>query len=141
MRLRLLLSFLLGTVFFTALPIYAPFALLQTTDLPPFLLGLGAGVVAGAVLTLSAGTVWRGVLLVSACAFVGASLFLLGYAIPRFGPLDSGEPMVLAITGTYVVLVIPIFLYLVLPAVVGVGLAALARSLVAKSHQGKTPPQ
>src|SRR5829696_3786689 len=52
MRLRLLLSFLVGAVFFTVLPIYAPFVLLQTTDMPRFLLGLGAGVVAGAVLAL-----------------------------------------------------------------------------------------
>jgi len=40
---RLLLSFLVGAVFFAVLPIYAPPVLLQTTDTPPFLLGLGAG--------------------------------------------------------------------------------------------------
>jgi len=84
MRLRLLLSFLLGVGFFTVLPIYAPFVLLQTTDMPPFLLGLGAGVGAGAVLALINGSA-RGVLLVLACAFVGASLFVLGYLIPWFG--------------------------------------------------------
>ena len=135
MRLRLLLSFLLGTVFFTVLPFYAPPALLQTTDMAPFLLGLGAGVVAGAVLALINGSA-RGLLLVLACALVGASIFVLGYLIPRFGPLDSGGPMVLAVAGTYLVVVIPLFLYLVLPAAVGVGLVALVRSLVAKSHQG-----
>ena len=32
MRLRLLLSFLVGTVFFTVLPIYAPFILLQAEN-------------------------------------------------------------------------------------------------------------
>ena len=134
MRLRLLLSFLLGTVFFTALPIYAPFALLQTTDLPPFLLGLGAGVVAGAVLALINGSA-RGLLLVLACAFVGASLFLLGYIAPRFG-LDFGDPGVGVDVVSNVVLLILFALYLALPAGVGVGLVTLGRSLVAKFHQG-----
>ena len=55
MRLRLLLSFLIGCVLFTVLLIYAPPILLQTTDMPPFLLGLGAGVVAGAVMALIIG--------------------------------------------------------------------------------------
>src|SRR5829696_8436000 len=132
MRLRLLLSFLLGTVFFTVLPFYAPPILLQTTDMPPFLLGLGAGVVAGALLALINGPA-RGLLLVLACAFVGASIFVLGYLIPRFGPLDSGGSTVLAVAGTYVGLVILFSLYLAVPAAVGVGLAAL---LVAKFRQG-----
>jgi hypothetical protein len=90
MRLRLLLSFLPGTGFFTVLPIYASPILLQTTDMPPFLLGLGVGVVAGAVLALLNGSA-RGLLLVVTCAFVGGSLFFFGYLIPRFG-LDLGGP-------------------------------------------------
>jgi hypothetical protein len=126
MRLRLLLSFLLGTVFFTVLPSYAPPILLQTTDMPPFLLGLGAGVVAGAVLALINGSA-RGMLLVMACAFVGGSLFFFGYLIPRFG-LDSGGPSILADAVSYVPLLIIFFLYLAFPAAGGVGLVALVRS-------------
>jgi len=83
MRLRLLLSFLVGAVFFTVLPIYAPFVLLQTTDMPRFLLGLGAGVVAGAVLALINGSA-QGLLLVLACAFVGASIYVFAYFVPMF---------------------------------------------------------
>jgi hypothetical protein len=90
MRLRLLLSFLLGAAFFTVLPIYSPPILLQTTDMLPFLLGLGAGVLAGALLALVNGSA-RGLLLVLACAFVGACLVLFGYLVPRFG-LDLGGP-------------------------------------------------
>jgi len=134
MRLRLLLSFLVGTVFFTVLLFYAPPILLQTTDMPPFLLGLGAGVVAGAVLALINGSA-RGLLLVLACAFVGACLFLLGYIAPRFG-LDFGDPGVGVDVFSNVVLLILFALYLALPAGVGVGLVTLGRSLVAKFHQG-----
>jgi len=90
MRLRLLLSFLLGAAFFTVLPIYAPPILLQTTDMAPFLLGLGAGVLAGAVLASINGPA-RGLLVVLACAFVGACLVMFGYLVPRFG-LDMGGP-------------------------------------------------
>ena len=121
-------------MFFTVLPAYASPILLQTTDLAPFLLGLGAGVVAGVVLVLING-LGRGLLLVLACAFVGTSLFLLGYIIPRFG-LDLGGPSVLVDAVSYVFLVVLFALYLALPAGVGVGLVALARSLVAKVHQG-----
>ena len=132
MRLRLLISFLVGTVFFTVLPFYAPPILLQTTDMAPFLLGLGAGVGAGAVLALINGSA-RGLLLVLACAFVGASIYVLGYLLPRFGPMDSGGSTVLAVAGTYAGLVILFSLYLAVPAGVGVGLVAL---LVAKFDQG-----
>ena len=134
MSRRLLISFLVGAVFFTVLPIYAPPILLQTTDMAPFLLGLGAGVVAGAVLALINGSA-RGLLLVLTCAFVGASLFLLGYIVPRVG-LDFGDPGVGVDVVSNVVLLIIFALYLALPAGVGVGLVALARSLVAKVHQG-----
>src|SRR5215204_288372 len=134
MSRQLLISFPVGAVFFTVLPIYAPPILLQTTDMAPFLLGLVAGVVAGAVLALVNGSA-RGLLLVLACALVGACLFLFGYLIPRFG-LDLGGPSVLADAASYVVLLILLCLYLALPAGVGVGLAALFRSLVAKFRQG-----
>jgi len=102
--------------------------------MPPFLLGLGAGVVAGAVLALINGSA-RGLLLVLACAFVGACLFLLGYIAPRFG-LDFGDPGVGVDVVSNVVLLILFCLYLALPAGVGVGLVTLGRSLVAKFHQG-----
>ena len=118
MRLRLLLSFLVGTVFFTVLPIYAPFILLQAGQMPRFLLGLGAGVVAGAVLALSAGPVRRGFLLVLACAFLGGSLYVLVYLIPTFGPLDYGGK-VLAVARSYAVLIPFAFSCLVLPAAWG----------------------
>jgi hypothetical protein len=134
MSRRLLISFLVGAVFFTVLPIYAPPILLQTTDMAPFLLGLGAGVVAGVVLVLING-LGRGLLLVLACAFVGTSLFLLGNIIPRFG-LDLGGPSVLVDAVSYVFLVVLFALYLALPAFVGVGLVELVRSLVAKTHRG-----
>ena len=134
MRLRLLISFLVGTVFFTVLPFYASPFLLQTADMAPFLLGLGAGVGAGAVLALINGSA-RGLLLVLACAFVGATLFLLRYIVPRVG-LDFGGPSVLADAVSNVVLLIFFSLYLALPAGVGVGLVALGRSLMAKFHQG-----
>jgi len=134
MRLRLLISFLVSTVFFTVLPFYASPFLLQTADMAPFLLGLGAGVGAGAVLALINGSA-RGLLLVLACAFVGATLFVLGYLIPRFG-LDLGGPSVLVDAVSYVVLLIVFSSYLALPASVGVGLVALARPLVANFHQG-----
>jgi len=125
MRLRLLLSFLLGAAFFTVLPIYAPPILLQTTDMAPFLLGLGAGVLAGAVLASINGPA-RGLLVVLACAFVGACLVMFGYLVPRFG-LDMGGPSLLADAASYAVLLIVFSLYLALPAGVGVGLVALAK--------------
>jgi hypothetical protein len=71
----------------------------------------------------------QGLLLVLACAFVGASLSL------RVG-LDLGGPSGLADAVSYVFLLILLALYLALPAGVGVGLVALARSLVAKVHRG-----
>ena len=134
MSRRLLVSFLVGAVFFTVLLFYATPILLQTTDMAPFLLGLGAGVVAGAVLASINRSV-RGSLLVLACAFVGASIFLLGYIAPRFG-LDFWDPGVGVDIVSNVVLLILFSLYLALPAGVGVGLVALGRSLVAKSRQG-----
>src|SRR5215217_4004784 len=92
MRLRLLLSFLLGAGFFTVLPIYAPFILLQTTDMPRFLLGVGAGVVAGAVLASINGSA-RGLMLVLACAFVGASIYVFAYLVPMFSEGGRGGCM------------------------------------------------
>ena len=129
MRLRWLLSFLLGTVFFTVLLFYAPPILLQTTDMAPFLLGLGAGVVAGAVLALINGSA-RGLLLVLACAFVGASIYVFAYLVPMFS--EGGEGWLYVVPSALLFALA----YTVLPAAVGVGLAALFRSLVAKFRQG-----
>ena len=134
MNRRLLISFLVGAVLFTILPFYTTPVLLQTTDMAPFLLGLGAGVVAGAVLASINGSA-QGPLIVLACAFVGASIFLLGYIAPRFG-LDFGDPGVGVDVVSNLVLLILFSLYLALPAGVGVGLVALGRSLVAKVHRG-----
>src|SRR5215207_684146 len=88
MSFRLLVSFLVGAAFFTVLPIYAPFVVLQTEEMPRFLLGLGAGVVAGAVLALINGAAW-GLLLVLACAFVGASIYVFAYFVPMSS--EGGE--------------------------------------------------
>jgi len=127
MSFRLLVSFLVGAAFFTILPIYAPFVVLQTEEMPRFLLGLGAGVVAGAVLTLIIGPA-RGMLLVLACALVGASLYVFLYAVPMY------------FEGWDWLFVWPAFLlfalaYSVLPAAVGVTLAVLASSLLARRRR------
>ncbi len=89
MSLRLLVSFLLGAAFFTVLPIYAPFVVLQSEEMPRFLLGLGAGVVAGAVLALVNGAA-RGLLLVLACAIVGAFIYVFAYFVPMVSEGESG---------------------------------------------------
>jgi hypothetical protein len=127
MSFRLLVSFLVGAAFFTILPIYAPFVVLQTEEMPRFLLGLGAGVVAGAVLTLIIGPA-RGMLLVLACALVGASLYVFLYAVPMY--FERWDWL----------FVWPAFLlfalaYSVLPAAVGVTLAVLASSLLARRRR------
>ena len=137
MRLRLLLSFLVGAVFFTVLPIYAPFVLLQTTDMPLFLLGLGAGVVAGAVLALINGSA-RGLLLVLACAFVGASIYVFAYFVPMFS--EGGEDWLYVVPSALLFALA----YSVLPAAVGVALAVVASSLLARRgravHQSARVP-
>jgi hypothetical protein len=119
MRFRLFVSFLVGVVFFTVLPIYAPFVVLQTEEMPRFLLGLVAGVLAGAVLALINGP-GRGLLLVLASALVGACIYVFVYAVRTFGPLAGVWPTVLSFA----------LAYLVLPAAVGVGLVLLARTLL-----------
>ena len=112
---------MVGAAFFTLLPIYAPFVVMQTEDMPRFLLGLVAGVVAGAVLALINGP-QRGILLVLACAFVGACIYVFVYAVRTFGPLGGVWPTILSFA----------LAYLVLPAAVGVGLVLLARALLGR---------
>lgn len=113
---------MVGAAFFTLLPIYAPFVVLQTEEMPRFLLGLVAGVVAGAALALINGPA-RGILLVLACAFVGACIYVYVYAVRTFGPLGGGWPPTIFSFA---------LAYLVLPAAVGVGLVLLARALLGR---------
>lgn len=132
MSFRLLGSFLAGAAFFTVLPIYAPFVVLQTEEMPRFLLGLGAGVVAGAVLGLVNGAA-RGLRLVLACASVGASIYVFAYFVPTM--FSEGERFYWES-----LLVVPGFLsfalaYLVLPAAVGWALAVRASSLLAQRER------
>ena len=119
------------------MPIYAPFVLLQTTDMPRFLLGLGAGVVAGAVLALINGSA-RGLLLVLACAFVGASIYVFAYFVPMFS--EGGEDWLYVVPSALLFALA----YSVLPAAVGVALAVLASSLLARRgraiHQSARVP-
>jgi hypothetical protein len=124
MSIRLLVSFLVGAAFFTVLPIYAPFVVLQSEEMPRFLLGLGVGVVAGAVLALINGAA-RGLLLVLACAFVGASIYVFAYFVPRFS--EGAEGLFVLPSALLFALA-----YLVLPAAVGWALAVLASSLLAR---------
>ena len=127
MRFRLLVAFLIGVAFFTVLPIYAPWIVMQTTDIPLLYMGLGAGGVAGAVLALVAGPGWRGFLLVLTCAVVGASLYVILYEMPTSGAPPPGQ-----IVSGYLLLISITFGYVFLPATVGVVLMVLARSLVAR---------
>ncbi len=122
MRFVLLVTFLGGTAFFAVLPIYAPPVVLQADEIPRFLVGLVAAVVAGATLGLVAGHP-RGMALVLGCTFVGASLNGVMYAIPNYG---VGEPW-----PSDVLLVVLHFAYMFILATVGLALAWLARSLVA----------
>jgi hypothetical protein len=118
MRFRLIVAFLVGVAFFTVLPHYEPFIVMQSSDIPLLFRGLGASVVAGAALASLAGPGWRGFLFVLACAVVGASLYVFLYEEP---PTSSG----------YLDRILNNFVYLFFPATVGVGLMVLARSLVA----------
>jgi hypothetical protein len=127
MSFRLLASFLVGAAFFTILPIYAPFVVLQSEEMPRFLLGLGAGVAAGAVLSLINGAA-QGLLLVVACAFVGASIYVFAYFAPR--SFSEGGEWLFAPA-----LLLFALAYLVLPAAVGWALAVLASSLLARREQ------
>ncbi len=139
MRLRLLISFVVGAIFFTVLPIYAPFVVLQADEMPRFLLGLGLGVVAGVGMALVTGT-RPGFLLAVACAFVGASLYVFVYAIPTYGMVYGGQPTVLSFASSYSVIMPHAFSYLALPAAVGVGLVGLARLLVGLLRRSRRRP-
>ena len=129
MRFVLLVAFLVGTAFFAVLPIYAPPVVLQEDDMPRFLTGLAAAVVAGATLGLVAGRP-RGMPLVLACTFVGACLNGIFYAIPNYG---VGEPW-----PSDVFVVLFHFAHMFVLATVGLALAWLARSLVARLRRDRT---
>jgi signal transduction histidine kinase len=131
MSFRLLLSLLVGSAFFTLLPIYALFIVLQGEGVQRFLLDLGAGAVAGAVLSLVNGKT-QGLKLVLACAFIGASIYVFAYFVPRFfaGQPFHREYLFLGLAFLFFVLV-----YLVLPAAGGVALAVWLSSLLARRGQ------
>jgi hypothetical protein len=84
MRLRVLVACVAGAAFFAVLPAYALPILLQWEDLPPFLIGSGAGVIVGAALRLAGGPTW-GTLLALSCALVGALVHVVANAIPTYG--------------------------------------------------------
>ena len=129
MRFVLLVAFLVGTAFFAVLPIYAPPVVLQEDEMPRFLRGLAAAVAAGATLGLAAGRP-RGMPLVLACTFVGACLNGIFYAIPNYGVEEPWPSDVL--------LVLFHFAYMFVLATVGLALAWLARSLVARPRRDRT---
>ena len=131
MRFVLLVAFLAGTAFFAVLPIYAPPVVLQADEMPRFLMGLVAAVAAGATLGSVAGRP-RGMPLVLACTFVGASLNGIFYAIPTYG---VGEPWP---SGVFLVLFH--FAHMFVPATVGLALAWLARALVAGLRRNRRRP-
>jgi hypothetical protein len=100
-------------------------------------LGLGAGVVAGAVLALINGSA-QGLLLVLACAFVGASIYVFAYFVPMFS--EGGEDWLYVVPSALLFALA----YSVLPAAVGVALAVVASSLLARRgravHQSARVP-
>lgn len=119
MRLRLLLSFLVGTVFFTVLPIYAPFILWQADQMPRFLLGLGAGggcrCSSGSERRTGAARVFARVSL-----RVPRRLFIrVGVSHTHVRAVGLWGPKVLAVARSYAVLIPFAFSYLVPPAAWG----------------------
>ena len=127
MRFRSLVSLLVGAAFFAVAA-----SLLGTPDLlqgvvwtPGFLLGLAIGAIGGA-LTISVAGVEaatgpeRGMLLVAAGAFVGASLYTVGIFV-RHG-----------FVGWWFATLSAAFTCVVLSAVVGVVLVGLGRSLLVR---------
>ena len=128
MRLVLLVAFLVGTAFFAVLPTYAPPVVLQADEMPRFLMGLVAAVAAGATLGLVAGRP-GGMALVLACTVVGASLNGVLHAIPNYG---VGEPWP---SGVFLVLFH--FAHAFILATVGLALAWLVSSLVARLRRSR----
>lgn len=124
MILRALGSFVVGTAFFTVLPIYAPFVVLQADGIPRFMAGLVASAIAGVVLNLLAGhRKILGVPFVAACALTGVVLYTATYAIPTSG-LDGG------LLVSIVVLPMLAFAYMGIPGSLGAALLGLVRLLV-----------
>ena len=126
MRHRLIVAFVFGTVFFGVLPVFAPPVVLQSDEIPGFLLGLGASVVAGAVLFLVAGgSIGRGLVVVAVAVLVGAVLYTFVYAFPTYGL--SEEPI-----WVWPYLIWGAVIYLGTPAAIGVALAGAASALVGR---------
>jgi len=88
MPYKFIVIFVVGAAFFSVLPIYAPFVVLQWDEIPRFLFGLGAAAVAGAALGLAAGRA-RGIPVVLSCVLAGAVIYTFLYAIPRYGLSDG----------------------------------------------------
>jgi hypothetical protein len=128
---RILLAFCAGSVFFAVVPIYAPPVVLQWEGIPPFLLGLGAVMVAGALLILAAGFE-RGIPLVLASALVGAVLYEVLHALPTYG--SEGHWLIARL------LVLFTFSYVGLPAAVGAALVGSVHDTVARLRRTRGTP-
>jgi hypothetical protein len=127
MRFRSLVSLPVGVAFFAVAA-----SLLGTPDLlqgavstPRLLLGLAIGAIGGAVTISVAGAQFatgpeRGMLLVAACAFVGASLYTAGIFVRN------------GFVGWWFATLSEAFTCTVLSGVVGVVLVGLGRSLLAR---------
>jgi len=131
MSFRLLLALLLGAAFFTLLPVYSLSIVLHGEGVSRFLLGLGAGAVAGAVLALVNVTA-RGLKLVLACAVAGASIYVFAFFVPRFFEGEPFHPEYLFVGLGFLFFVL---IYLILPVVVGRAIAVWAGSLLARRGQ------
>ena len=128
MRFRMLAAFLVGAVFFAALPIWAPPIVLQWEGVTRSLMALVAATLAGAALNLVAGR-QAGLRLVLACALVGAVLSTVVFLVFVYR-YWTPEALVVA-------LMLPVwtFVYLVVPAGIGAWLADLVRERSERLHR------
>lgn len=118
---RPLAAFAAGTALFALLPIWAPPIVLQSDELPGFLMGLGVSAVAGAVLILAAGEPFlRGLGALMSAVLAGAVLHTVLYAVPTYGL--GAEP-----EGVAFLLVAVLIAYLGLPALIGAAVAGAVR--------------
>lgn len=118
--MKIILAFFAGSVFFAALPLYAPPVVLQWEEATRSLMALEAAAVAGVTLYLVSGR-QGGLRLVLACALVGAVLSTVVFLVFVYRDWTS-EAFVVA-------LMLPIwtFAYLAIPAGIGAWLARSAR--------------
>lgn len=124
---RLVVAFVLGTVFFGVLPVFAPPVVLQYGQVPFLLLGLCACAVVGATLVLIVGGTARlGSIVVGASALTGTVLHTFLYAIPAYGLSEAP-------VWAWFFVVILLLVYLGLPALAGAALAGPAFALVSRT--------